>query len=192
MIFLTHTVAENSSASNANAANKLASSMSIPQPTAPTASGSGQAMGMPAPEPVKSPPVQLIRSMQSFKVLTECPIIVVLLFQLYPRFLNQNIPKFMPLIVSTLGLQAPISARNTHRTAYVDFIAAQVKVCNYSTIANRKTLSFLAYMLRGFADHLQPYRENIPKCVIQLLLNCPNESAATRKVVTYDYLLNTL
>lgn len=112
----------------------------------------------------------LIRSMQSFKVLTECPIIVVLLFQLYPRFLSINIPKFMPLIVNTLGLQAPKNARQTHRSSYVDFVAAQVK-----------TLSFLAYMLRGFAEHLKPYQENIPKYVIQLLFNCPNESASIRK-----------
>ena len=108
--------------------------------------------------------------MQSFKVLTECPIIVVLLFQLYPRFVPVNIPKFMPLIVTTLGLQIPPQARMTHRLAYTDFIASQVK-----------TLSFLAYVLRGFAEHLQPYKENIPKCVIQLLLNCPNESASVRK-----------
>lgn len=69
-----------------------------------------------------------IRSIQSFKVLTECPIIVVLLFQLYPRHLPQNIPKFMPLIIKALNLNAPRNARTTHRAAYVDFIAAQVKV----------------------------------------------------------------
>jgi hypothetical protein len=70
----------------------------------------------------------LIKSMQSFKVLTECPIIVVLLFQLYPRFVPLNIPKFMPLIVTTLGLQIPPQSRITHRLAYTDFIASQVKV----------------------------------------------------------------
>jgi len=115
-------------------------------------------------------PTALTKSMQSFKVLTECPIIVVLLFQLYPRFLQTNIGKFMPLIVSTLGLQAPPTARMYHPHAYVDFIAAQIK-----------TLSFLAYMLRGWADHLKPYQDSIPKCVIQLLLNCPSESAGIRK-----------
>eukprot|EP01098_Paradermamoeba_levis_P000327 TRINITY_DN10338_c0_g1_i1.p1 TRINITY_DN10338_c0_g1~~TRINITY_DN10338_c0_g1_i1.p1 ORF type:complete len:295 (+),score=52.77 TRINITY_DN10338_c0_g1_i1:321-1205(+) len=115
----------------------------------------------------------LIKSIHSFKVLTECPIIVVLLFQLYPRFLQSNIPKFMPLIVQALGinpLQINSSARSTHRTAYVDFIATQVK-----------TLSFLAYLLRSWAELLKPYQETIPKFLIQLLLNCPSESAATRK-----------
>ena len=112
----------------------------------------------------------LIRSLQSFKVLTECPIIIVLLFQLYPKFVNIYIPKFMPLIVSTLALQIPVQSRLTHKNQYAEFVAAQVK-----------TLSFLAYVLRGFSEHLQPYRDSIPKCVIQLLLCCPNESAAVRK-----------
>eukprot|EP01114_Cavostelium_apophysatum_P014185 TRINITY_DN3613_c0_g1_i5.p1 TRINITY_DN3613_c0_g1~~TRINITY_DN3613_c0_g1_i5.p1 ORF type:complete len:3612 (+),score=1106.25 TRINITY_DN3613_c0_g1_i5:200-11035(+) len=125
--------------------------------------------GPPQQQPGQERGAALTRSMQSFKVLTECPIIVVLLFQLYPRFLTTNIPKFMPLIVSTLGLQAPPPTARQHH-AYVDFIASQVK-----------TLSFLAYMLRGFAEHLRPYQDSIPRCVIQLLLNCPSESAGIRK-----------
>lgn len=36
-------------------------------------------------------------------------------------------------------------------------------------------------MLRGFSDHLKPYQDSIPKCVIQLLLNCPSESSSIRK-----------
>jgi transformation/transcription domain-associated protein len=78
--------------------------------------------------PKKTASGSLVRSTQSFKVLTECPIIVVLLFQLYPRYLHANIAKFMPLIVNTLGLTAPKPALTTHRAAYVDFVAAQVKV----------------------------------------------------------------
>lgn len=83
----------------------------------------------PQPTPGEPPkPAKLTKSMQSFKVLTESPIIVVLLFQLYPRFLGINISKFMPLIISTLGLQAPQTARLYHPHAYSDFIASQVKV----------------------------------------------------------------
>jgi transformation/transcription domain-associated protein len=73
----------------------------------------------------------LIRSTQSFKVLAECPIIVVLLFQLYTRFLSINIPKFLPLIVQTLGLKIPRPVRelsSQQRNHFVDFITAQVKV----------------------------------------------------------------
>lgn len=39
----------------------------------------------------------------------------------------------------------------------------------------------MAYLLRGNSEHVKQYMDIIPKCVIQLLTNCPNESAATRK-----------
>jgi hypothetical protein len=55
-------------------------------------------------------------------------------------------------------------------------------VCRVCFLPGQQTLSFLAYMLRGYAEHLRPYQEQIPKCVIALLLNCPHECAAIRKV----------
>ena len=116
--------------------------------------------------PVKT----FLRSVQSCKVLTECPILVVLLFQLYPKFQMANVPSFMPLIVRTLGLQTPENAAKQYPSQYVDFIAAQVK-----------TLSFLAYLLRSVGDHLRPYKEKIPECVIKLLTNTPPQAAAIRK-----------
>ncbi|KAL6045043.1 putative transformation/transcription domain-associated protein [Balamuthia mandrillaris] len=158
-----------SSTSPSAAGDKAAGSPSSSQQRAATQQQQ-QGGAMPLNIDTQKKPTTLIRSTQSFKVLTECPIIVVLLFQLYPRFLQTNIPKFMPLIVNTLTLTAPPSALTVHRASYVDFIAAQVK-----------TLSFLAYMLRSFAEHLKPYQESIPSCVINLLLNCPNECAAIRK-----------
>jgi transformation/transcription domain-associated protein len=100
------------------------SAKEAPKPAGP-AGGAPPGLGLDVAQPKK--PTSLIRSTQSFKVLTECPIIVVLLFQLYQRYLQANIPKFMPL-VNTLGLVAPKAALTTHRAAYVDFVAAQVKV----------------------------------------------------------------
>jgi transformation/transcription domain-associated protein len=99
------------------------------QPVVQTPQNAAQAAQSIPQDSQKASP--LIKSTQSFKVLTECPIIVVLLFQLYPKFLTSNIPKFMPLIVNTLGLSAPAAAKvigSPLRQSYIDFIAAQVKV----------------------------------------------------------------
>jgi hypothetical protein len=41
----------------------------------------------------------LNKSTESFKVLTECPLIVMFLFQLYPKHLQTNIPVLLPLMV---------------------------------------------------------------------------------------------
>ncbi|OAJ42214.1 hypothetical protein BDEG_25701 [Batrachochytrium dendrobatidis JEL423] len=38
-------------------------------------------------------------SMFSFKVLTECPIIIALLFQIHRKFVTPNVPQFVPYIV---------------------------------------------------------------------------------------------
>jgi len=47
----------------------------------------------------------------SFKVLSECPIIMVLLFQIYKKFINVNIPVLVPLIikVTQIGVASTIT-----------------------------------------------------------------------------------
>lgn len=52
----------------------------------------------PAAESSETPQKVLPKGMFSFKVLTECPIIVVLLFQSHRRYAGENIMKFVPLI----------------------------------------------------------------------------------------------
>jgi transformation/transcription domain-associated protein len=53
----------------------------------------------PAADFTETPSKMLAKSLYSFKVLTECPIIVVLLFQSYRKFAADNIVKFVPLII---------------------------------------------------------------------------------------------
>jgi transformation/transcription domain-associated protein len=42
---------------------------------------------------------RLARSLYSFKVLKECPIILVLLLQIHRKFLNETVGDLVPLIV---------------------------------------------------------------------------------------------
>jgi len=37
--------------------------------------------------------------MYSFKILKECPIIIVLLFQLHKKIFKNNVDSFMPLVI---------------------------------------------------------------------------------------------
>lgn len=126
------------------------------------------------------------------KLIIECPVMVVLLFQLHRKFINENILKFVPLIMKILEIsQAPPPfvpesgkladdfavlgsaeyGRNGARQQYCDFIQAKVKV-----------LSFLAYVSRSFSSALKPHQNSIPHFVIDILRNCPPESASARKV----------
>lgn len=111
-------------------------------PAAQTGAAAGAAAGKDSKAESKAEPRQLVRSMYSFKVLTECPILIVLLFQLHRKFIQSHLPQFVPLIIRALSLQpaeqARIHSENpnfvgmspaiTDRAAYNDFIAAQVKV----------------------------------------------------------------
>ncbi|KAJ1496049.1 hypothetical protein T484DRAFT_1760331 [Baffinella frigidus] len=102
------------------------------------------------------------KSTESFKVVTECPLIVMFLFQLYDTYAQPNVQTLLPLMVKAINLRAPANARQQPANAalFVDFIASQVK-----------TLSFLTYLLRGSADWVRPHKEIIPLSVVQLLVN---------------------
>ncbi|TQS39408.1 hypothetical protein Golomagni_00069 [Golovinomyces magnicellulatus] len=141
----------------------------------------------------------LIKGMQSFKVLAECPIIVVSIFQLYRATVVPNVKIFVPLIKRVLLLQAKpqeqahleaaargeiftgISPEIRNRLAFSDLITAQVK-----------TMSFLAYLLRVYSQQLTDFLPNLPIIVVRLLKDCPREKSAARKelLVAIRHIIN--
>ena len=132
---------------------------------------------------------RLIPTAQSVKIIIESPVMVVLLFQLHRKFINENILKFVPFIIKILEISIPapefkvdskvsddlsLISGQIHclvRQNYCDFIQAKVKV-----------LSFLAYVSRSFSSALKPFQTSIPLFVVDILKNCPPESASARKV----------
>ena len=82
---------------------------------------------LPVPLPMaRIPPPGFIRSIDSFRVLTECPLIVMLLFQLYAKYIKQSVPVLVPVMMDFLGQAPPPSAARLQRERYKEFIAAQV------------------------------------------------------------------
>eukprot|EP00501_MAST-03F_sp_TOSAG23-6_P001203 GSMAST32.ASY1.ANO1.1247.1 assembled CDS len=124
-----------------------------------------------APNVAKTRP-KIPRGLESFKVLTECPLIVMLVFQVYPRFIQKNIRALIPKMVAALELHPHQRQASTTkiRRRYAEFISCQVK-----------TLSFLTYLLRGFSKFMKPYECTIAECVVALLKSCPSGAAVTRK-----------
>jgi transformation/transcription domain-associated protein len=141
----------------------------------------------------------LLKGMASFKVLAECPIIVVSIFQVYRASVPSNVKIFVPLIKSVLLLQAKpqeeahkeAAARGTiftgvspnirNRAAFGEFITAQVK-----------TMSFLAYLLRVYAQQLTDFLPTLPDIVVRLLKDCPREKSGARKelLVAIRHIIN--
>lgn len=154
----------------------------------------------PAGEFTETPSKMLAKSLYSFKVLTECPIIVVLLFQSHRKFATDNIVKFVPLIIEALGLQArpQLEAANAAKAKGETFVGVSPAIKNRSAytefiVAQVKTMSFLAYILRSYAALLRPHQSTIPEFVIRLMRDCPPEASATRKelLVATRHILST-
>lgn len=141
----------------------------------------------------------LLKGLQSFKVLAECPIIVVSLFQSHRSCVSTNVKRFVPLIKTVLLLQAKpqqrahdearlrgeiftgVSPQIRNRVAFGEFITAQVK-----------TMSFLAYILRVYAQQLEDFLPTLPLIVVRLLKDCPKERSAARKelLVAIRHIIN--
>jgi len=141
----------------------------------------------------------LLKGMASFKVLAECPIIVVSIFQVYRASVSTNVKLFVPLIKAVLLLQAKpqeqahkdaaakgtiftgVSPNIRNRAAFGEFITAQVK-----------TMSFLAYLLRVYAQQLTDFLPTLPDIVVRLLKDCPREKSGARKelLVAIRHIIN--
>ncbi|KAI9760646.1 MAG: anaphase promoting complex subunit cdc16 [Chaenotheca gracillima] len=141
----------------------------------------------------------LPKGMQSFKVISECPIIVVSLFQAHRTIVPKNVRAFIPLIKAVLLLQAKpqerahaeakaqgtkfygVSPQIKNRAAFGEFITAQVKM-----------MSFLAYLLRVYSRDLQDFLLQLPEIVVRLLKDCPRERSGARKelMVAIRHIIN--
>lgn len=164
-----------------------------PHPSSPSASNS---MDLSIDSQMTRP---LPKGMHSFKALSECPIMVVSLFQAHKTLVANSVKTFIPLIKTVLNTQAKpqqvaheeaekrgnvftgVAKDIKNRTAFGDFITAQVK-----------TMSFLAYLLRSYHKLLEDFLPNLPDICIRLLRDCPSERSAARKelLVAIRHIIN--
>ena len=141
----------------------------------------------------------LLKSMQSFKVLAECPITVVSIFQAHRESVPKNVETFMPRVIKVLETQCPLQEQAhsqateqktihygvakdiKNRTAFAEMVNAQVK-----------TMSFLAYILRQYAQKMQGFLPKLPRIVVRMLRDCPKERCAIRRelLVAMRHLIN--
>ncbi|OAA68650.1 histone acetylase complex subunit [Niveomyces insectorum RCEF 264] len=171
---------------------------------APSTPGSSQ-VAFPAHPPASpaSGPVEvdrpLLKGTQSFKVIAECPIIVVSIFQMYRNNIPQSIKTFIPAITAVLSERPKAQAQAQeeaeakgaffigmspsikNKTSYGDYITLQVKM-----------MSFLAFALRQYAQQMQDFLQQLPNIIVRLLRDCPREKAASRKelIVAIRHIIN--
>ncbi|KAJ4714223.1 transformation/transcription domain-associated protein-like [Melia azedarach] len=124
---------------------------------------------------------QLNPSTRSFKIITESPLVVMFLFQLYSRLVQTNIPHLLPLMVAAISVAGPEKVPPTFKNHFIELKGAQVK-----------TVSFLTYLLKSFADYIRPHEESICKSIVNLLVTC-SDSVSIRKelLVALKHVLGT-
>lgn len=142
------------------------------------------------------PKVLALRSNVSFRVLTECPLMVMLMFQLYPKYVNSNVPVLIRVMMEALALRAPkLESLVGSSPSSMDPQAKRLYFSRTRELvaAQAKTLSFLTYLLRSFSSELKPYEDRLASNVISLMSICPKESVSTRKelLVATRHLLNS-
>lgn len=72
---------------------------------------------------------QLNPSTRSFKIVTESPLVVMFLFQLYSKLVQTNIPHLLPLMVAAISVPGPEKVPPHLKTHFIELKGAQVKVC---------------------------------------------------------------
>ncbi|CAN8229179.1 unnamed protein product [Cochlearia groenlandica] len=124
---------------------------------------------------------QLNPSTRSFKIITESPVIVMFLFQLYSRLVHTNIPTLLPLMVTAISIPGPEKVSSNMKPLFIELKGAQVK-----------TVSFLTYLLKSSVEYIRPHEESICKSIVNLLVTCP-DSASMRKelLVSLKHVLGT-
>ncbi|WVQ85959.1 hypothetical protein IAT38_008127 [Cryptococcus sp. DSM 104549] len=130
----------------------------------------------------------LPHALHSPKVLTECPIAVVLIFQTYKSIMQTAMLDFYPLVIDSIKIQ-PEPQRIAHQEAKEKgdiFVGVAPGIGNREMFAELvkaqvKTMAFLAYVLRGNQGNNRDYVNVFPEACARLLRDCPPEDVITRK-----------
>eukprot|EP00557_Chaetoceros_sp_GSL56_P001585 CAMPEP_0176500498 /NCGR_PEP_ID=MMETSP0200_2-20121128/13588_1 /TAXON_ID=947934 /ORGANISM="Chaetoceros sp., Strain GSL56" /LENGTH=4498 /DNA_ID=CAMNT_0017899179 /DNA_START=1114 /DNA_END=14610 /DNA_ORIENTATION=+ len=146
-----------------------------------------------------------VKSTFSFRVLAEFPLTVMLLFQLYPKYIKTYLLQLLPLMMDALAQRPPI-----HVTAFLTpELAAKQRTATTSSSSSQqemeqdeekeqlekifkkrarellsvqvKTLSFVTHLLRPYGDHLKQYEDRLATNVLNLFQMCPREALTIRK-----------
>lgn len=75
-------------------------------------------------------------STRSFKIVTESPLVVMFLFQLYSRLVQTNIPTLLPLMVAAISVPGPEKVPSRMKHQLIELKGAQIKVRRWFSLRN--------------------------------------------------------
>ncbi|KAL2316433.1 PIKK/TRRAP protein kinase Tra1 [Schizosaccharomyces pombe] len=144
---------------------------------------------------ISTQPLEL--ASQSFRVYVECPVIIVLILQAYRQAAFPGVQAIIPCFLKMVQIDVPIDIASyamiekDSSIDFIEFIRNKYQYRNFF-MAQVKTLSFLAYILRTHPNTLSE-KDIIPDIVIKLLRRCPFDMCFARKelLVATRHILST-
>ncbi|KAK1363493.1 Histone acetyltransferase SAGA, TRRAP/TRA1 component, PI-3 kinase superfamily [Heracleum sosnowskyi] len=129
----------------------------------------------------RDPKREIFRSKMSFKMVVECPVMVMYLYQMNYHPVQGVLQHLVQLMIQNISIMGPKDVPASIMSHYIDMRTAQVK-----------TLSFLSYFLREYSKYTRPHEEIICKGILNLFVNCP-DSLSVRKelLVCLKHVINT-
>ncbi|CAH1449509.1 unnamed protein product [Lactuca virosa] len=95
--------------------------------------------------------------------------------------LSLHLKQLLPLMVAAISVPGPDKVPPHLKTHFTELKGAQVK-----------TVSFLTYLFKSFADYIRPHEESICKSILNLLVTC-SDSVSIRKelLIALKHVLGT-
>ncbi|KAL0051806.1 hypothetical protein WJX82_002492 [Trebouxia sp. C0006] len=113
-------------------------------------------------------------SNRSFKIVAECPVIVMYIFNFHQNYTREYVPDLIPCMVDTASLKGiePEQVTDQSRHVFMDFKLSQIK-----------TISFLTYLLRTFPQLVAPHLQQLSDALVQLMRTCPDIPAMRKELL---------
>jgi transformation/transcription domain-associated protein len=141
----------------------------------------------------------------SFRILTECPLTVFLILQLYPKYIKKNLMQLLPLMMEALGQKPPpppplssmmpqqvktskegddqsgevTESQNQHYLETIKKI--YYKRARELLTAQVKTLTFVTFLLPRYREQMKKDEDHLASSVLALFQMCPRDAISTRK-----------
>ena len=137
-------------------------------------SGSGSGSGGGGNNSSKEGNKSILMATESFKVMAEMPLTVMQVFHVHNKHVNKTVPTLVPVMLAMVAIKhvkpVPVDDSNPQSRHFQDFFSAQVK-----------TLSFLTYLLKHYAQQMSGKEALVCGRLVDLLSICPVHNISSRK-----------
>ncbi|CAK9157022.1 unnamed protein product [Ilex paraguariensis] len=134
---------------------------------------------------------QLNPSTRSFKIVTESPLVVMFLFQLYGRLVQINIPHLLPLMVAAISVPGPEKVPPHLKTHFIELKGAQVKP-QFADNPEHKLRNIVVEILNRLphSEVLRPFVQELLKVAMHALTTDNEENGLICIRIIFDLLRN--